>query len=136
MKERSGDLWELQQQKFLNLLSWHYLEGDLLHMTWYLCLCQFGAYLEEPLVTSLLRGKGHVAKPQSLGAFLCTGGPFQSMRIIQAATLRGATSPWRKKGLLKLTCLSYVIFGKGSAISLALSHSKHHYILSIPNNLF
>lgn len=66
-----------------------------------------------------------MAETQSRGAFLCTRGSFQSMRMIQAATPRGATSPWRKRGSVNIDHFwSYVIFVKCSSISLALSPLK------------
>ena len=73
-----------------------------------------------------------MAEAWSLGAFPCTGCPFQSMRISGQPHQGVLLLHGRKGVLLKLAGVVICYIWKVLSISLALSHLKHYDILSIP----
>lgn len=64
-------------------------------------LCLAEASVRKSLVTCLFKGKDHMEETVTWVSSY-TGDPFQSMRVSQAATPWGTTSPWRKTDLPKV----------------------------------
>ena len=72
-------------------------------------LCPSEASVRKSLVTCLFKGNDHVEETVTWASSY-TGDPFQSMRMNQAATSWGTTSPWRRRDVPTLSTSSHRLY--------------------------